>query len=459
MQQEKLERILDAEQQMKMLDAEQQMKILDAEQQMKMLNTSFDYPLDNVILRPEQTWKSQGLKAVLIICAMYNAACSVGYANSLAVLYYEIVTYFQVSKDIATLGPGLCTAISEGAGMVCTAMVNKIGTRYTMLIGGILEMLGLLISSFVTNPLHLIGSLGVLTGFGACLSYVSIFIAIGQHFENVRIPNALVSVGFTCGIFGFSQMMQTLTSIYTWRGSLLIISGVLFNICLASMILTNDHKTEKPILVEKNLLPNKLFDISIFTNFMFLYYVLVTCFVYSSLLIFVTFMVDYAAEKNISEEDGAHMLLMYGLGSIPGGFVAMGIMSCNRFRAWDLQAISVVISGIALAIFPFFSSVESLFGASSLLGIAIGIITAVYTTVALETLGSEKYSSGLGFTGTAMGILMFVVSYTSGSITESVGSYGPAFMIFGWTTCGLGVGMILLGAGDALRKFLKRSLN
>lgn len=147
---------------------------------------------------------------------------------------------------------------------------------------------------------------------------------------------------------------------------------------------------------------------------MFLYYVLVTCFVYSSLLIFVTFMVDYAAEKNISEEDGAHMLLMYGLGSIPGGFVAMGIMSCNRFRAWDLQAISVVISGIALAIFPFFSSVESLFGASSLLGIAIGIITAVYTTVALETLGSEKYSSGLGFTGTAMGILMFVVSYTSG---------------------------------------------
>lgn len=50
------------------------------------------------------------------------------------------------------------------SGMVCTAMVNKIGTRYTMLIGGILEMLGLLISSFVTNPLHLIGSLGVLTG-------------------------------------------------------------------------------------------------------------------------------------------------------------------------------------------------------------------------------------------------------------------------------------------------------
>lgn len=147
---------------------------------------------------------------------------------------------------------------------------------------------------------------------------------------------------------------------------------------------------------------------------MFLYYVLVTCFVYSSLLIFVTFMVDYAAEKNISEEDGAQMLLMYGLGSIPGGFVAMGIMSCNRFRAWDLQAISVVICGIALAIFPFFSSVGSLFGASSLLGIAIGIITAVYTTVALETLGSEKYSSGLGFTGTAMGILMFVVSYTSG---------------------------------------------
>ena len=55
-------------------------------------------------------------KALIIICAMYNAACSVGYANSLAVLYYEVVKYFQVGKNVASLGPGLCTAISEGAG-------------------------------------------------------------------------------------------------------------------------------------------------------------------------------------------------------------------------------------------------------------------------------------------------------------------------------------------------------
>lgn len=439
--------------------SEASQRMIDIEQQDRMLGRSYKSRLYSFSARPRTTCKGHVFKALVVTCAMYIAAASVGYANSLAVLYFEIVQYFQVSKNIAALAPGLCTAISEGAGIVCTAMINKIGTRYTMLIGGFLEMLGLAISAFATNPLHLIGTLGVLTGFGACLSYVSIFIAIGQHFENVRIPNALVSVGFTCGIFGFSQLMQALTLVFTWRGALMLIAGLLFNICVATMVLTNDHKTEKPILIKRNLLSTKLFDIRIFTNFMFLYYVIVTCFVYSSLLIFVTFMVDYAAEKNISEKDGAQMLLMYGVGSIPGGFVAMGIMACHHLRAWDLQAISVVICGVALAIFPFFSSVGALFGVSALLGVAIGVITAVYTTVALETLGSEKYSSGLGFTGTAMGVVMFIVSYSSGSITESVGSYGPAFTIFGCITCGLGIGMILLGAGDALLRFLRRSRN
>ncbi|GAB1610785.1 hypothetical protein Ahia01_001365000 [Argonauta hians] len=163
-------------------------------------------------------------------------------------------------------------------------------------------------------------------------------------------------------------------------------------------------------------------------------------------------MVDYAREKNISEEDGANMLFMYAVGSIPGGFAAMGIMTLKSITAWDVQSVSVVVAGVALALFPMFSTFESLSAFSALLGIAVGMVTAVYNTVAMETLGTEKYSSGLGFTGTAMGVVMFVVSYTSGTLTEMMGSYSPAYKIFGWLTCALGVGMVLLRITQVLHR-------
>ncbi|XP_014783055.1 monocarboxylate transporter 4 [Octopus bimaculoides] len=386
---------------------------------------------------------------------MYIAACSVGYTNSFGVLYAEIDTYFKAAKEVSALAPGLCTALSEGAGILCTAMVNKIGTRYTIMIGGLLEMIGVFVSSFANSPYFLIGPLGVLAGTGACLAYVSIFIAIGQHFESVRIPNALISVGFTCGIFGLSKIMQILTEYYTWRGGLVIISGLLFNNCIAGLLLTNSKQKEKPILKKKKLLPDRLFDVSILKNFFFMYYVLVTCFVYSSLLIFVTFVVDYAREKGINEDDGANMLFMYGIGSIPGGFVAMVIMAYRTVTAWDVQAVCVVVAGVALALFPMFSTFESLSAISALLGIAVGMVTAVYTTVAMETLGTEKYSSGLGFTGTAMGAIMFTVSYTSGTLTEMMGSYSPAYKIFGWLTCALGGGMVIIRILQLVNKFRK----
>ncbi|XP_033758264.1 guanine deaminase-like [Pecten maximus] len=133
------------------------------------------------------------------------------------------------------------------AGFPCGQCVNKFGVRKMGICAGFLASTGLILSFFATSIPYLITTVGVVTGFGLSLGYVSITTSVGEHFNGKArfVALSFVASGSGCGAMAFPFLLDTLIQTYGWRGCLLIVGGLMGNmICFFAVC--------QPQLVDKS---------------------------------------------------------------------------------------------------------------------------------------------------------------------------------------------------------------
>lgn len=155
---------------------------------------------------------------------------------------------------------GLITVnVSLHPGPIGAAASNVYGTRPVVMMGGFLSGLGFILASQATSLLHLYLTMGLISGkcsskeclslllssfkdpewqsfflfvlgLGWALVFTPTIASVMQYFTKRR--SLAMGLGFTgvgLASFAFSPLFQYLVEAYAWRGALLILGGLSFN--------------------------------------------------------------------------------------------------------------------------------------------------------------------------------------------------------------------------------------
>uniref|UniRef100_A0A646QDR5 Monocarboxylate transporter 9 n=1 Tax=Hemiscolopendra marginata TaxID=943146 RepID=A0A646QDR5_9MYRI len=158
-----------------------------------------------------------------------------GLIKSFGVLFVEFLNVFQASPSAAAWIPGLTFALYNLLGPVASALSNRFSCRFTTTLGGLCAALGLALSYFATSIEFLYFSYGLLGGIGAGLSYTPGVLIVGRYFEKRRgLANGICMSGSALGSIILPPFLNFLLSEYGYRGAILIMCGVVLNVCVGA---------------------------------------------------------------------------------------------------------------------------------------------------------------------------------------------------------------------------------
>ncbi|XP_046567868.1 monocarboxylate transporter 1-like [Haliotis rubra] len=198
---------------------------------------------DNTTLPIDRGWAW----AILGGCFL-NALLTGGYNRSMALFFVEYLEMFGASTTETTLVLGVkAMTISLMSPIAMNVVLEFLGTRKTVLLGGLLNVLGILSATFAPNILVLICVHSVLTGMGNSMAHAPGIVLIGKYFKKRR-GLATTAAGSAMSVAGvFPILTQYLLDEYGIRGTMLIYTGLTMNIFVGASLYRPLHFYERRV--------------------------------------------------------------------------------------------------------------------------------------------------------------------------------------------------------------------
>ncbi|XP_077977246.1 monocarboxylate transporter 13-like isoform X1 [Glandiceps talaboti] len=175
---------------------------------------------------------------VVVLSSFICGGLTAGTNLAFGVLYVAFLDAFGESKATTAWIGSIFAIVIVFTSSLGLALSRKIGHRKTVMLAGVVAFTGFLTSSFVTHIAILYFTFGVLTGIGLGLSYMPSIEMVSIYFKR-RFPIAIgiALSGTGAGQFVFALLCQYLIDTYGWRGTLLILSALSFNLSVAGALL------------------------------------------------------------------------------------------------------------------------------------------------------------------------------------------------------------------------------
>ncbi|KAL3847025.1 hypothetical protein ACJMK2_017961 [Sinanodonta woodiana] len=153
-----------------------------------------------------------------------------GIFYSFGILFAEFIDYFHTSQSETSLVVSLAMGIPFLIGPFASILTNIFGSRIVMISGSLVLASGFLLTIFTPNLYFMYFSLGILAGFGYGMIFLPAIVLINQYFQKRRsFAVGIAASGTGIGTFAFSPLIKILVDIYSWKGAVLILSGVFLN--------------------------------------------------------------------------------------------------------------------------------------------------------------------------------------------------------------------------------------
>ena len=116
------------------------------------------------------------------------------------------------------------------SGPFVSSLANRFGFRAVACVGAILAGISLAVASLANSVVFLYVFVGVLGGIGFGLIYVPAVVAVGFYFAKRRaLATGIAVCGSGIGTFVMAPLITWLLEMYGWRGTLLILAGLVMN--------------------------------------------------------------------------------------------------------------------------------------------------------------------------------------------------------------------------------------
>ncbi|XP_068631908.1 monocarboxylate transporter 14-like [Battus philenor] len=161
-----------------------------------------------------------------------------GISFSFGLLYIEFLDEFKTSKSTTAWIGSLFIAVPLLSGPIMSALVDRYGCRSMTILGGIISALGFALASVSKTIEMMMITFGVIAGLGLGLVYVTAVVSIAYWFEKKRnLAVGLGACGTGVGTFVYAPMTQYFIDEYGWRGTILLLSGTLLNLCVCGCVM------------------------------------------------------------------------------------------------------------------------------------------------------------------------------------------------------------------------------
>ncbi|XP_045448834.1 monocarboxylate transporter 14-like [Melitaea cinxia] len=188
---------------------------------------------DKKVIIPDGGWGWIVVSSSFIISMIAD-----GISFSFGLLYIEFLDEFKESKSTTAWIGSLFIAVPLLSGPVMSALVDRYGCRSMTMLGGIISSLGFVLASISTTLEMMMITFGVIAGLGLGLVYVTAVVSIAYWFDKKRnLAVGLGACGTGVGTFIYAPMTQYFIDEYGWRGTILLLSGTLLNLCVCGAVM------------------------------------------------------------------------------------------------------------------------------------------------------------------------------------------------------------------------------
>ncbi|AWP02467.1 putative monocarboxylate transporter 1 [Scophthalmus maximus] len=341
---------------------------------------------------------------MVVTGAFISIGFSYAFPKSITVFFKEIEVIFDVTSSQVSWISSIMLAVMYGGGPLSSILVNKYGSRPVMMAGGCLSGLGLVAASFCNSVQALYFCIGVVGGLGLAFNLNPALTMIGKYFYIKRpIANGIAMAGSPVFLSTLAPLNTWFFDRFGWRGSFLILGGLLFNCCVAGSLMRPIGPKPKP--AEKTTerrtamqVVNGFIDLSLFKHRGFLLYIMGNVIMFFGLFAPLVFLSNYAKSKDIPKEKAAFLLSVLAFVDMVAR-PTMGIVANTKWVRPRIQyffAASVLYNGVCHLLAPKSVDYKGFVIYAIFFGFAFGWLSSVLFETLMDLVGTQRFSSAVG---------------------------------------------------------------
>ncbi|XP_026095890.1 monocarboxylate transporter 6-like [Carassius auratus] len=409
---------------------------------------------------PDGGWGWVVVAATVLVLAM-----TLAFPSCIGIFYTDLQNDFKASNTETSWVPAIMMAVLHAGGPICSVLVECLGCRATIIIGGILSGLGMVASSFAQTLVELYITAGIITGMGFSLSFQPSITMVGHYFVRRRaFANALSSTGTALGLSTLPLLANYLLSSFGWRGSFLVLGGVLLNCCVCGAVMRplgakpkmeakagqmNNRQLKTnclSITQEREGLKGRLratlstvmpflrrhmaFDL-LCSNPYFCAYALGVSWMMLGFVVPLVYLVPYATAHGMEQDRAALLMAILGLINITVRPATALVFGLPRFRGSHnfayLFAAAVLTNGLSNCICGMAASFPVLLAYVIVFGISMSLIGSLLFTVLMDTVEMSRFPSALGLISIMESIMFLLGPPLAGILVDSTSQYTYVF--------------------------------
>ncbi|XP_018597593.1 monocarboxylate transporter 1-like [Scleropages formosus] len=354
---------------------------------------------------------------VVVVGAFISIGFSYAFPKSITVFFKEIEVIFNATSSQVSWISSIMLAVMYGGGPISSILVNKYGSRPIMIIGGCLAGCGLVAASFCNTVEGLYFCVGVIGGLGLAFNLNPALTMIGKYFYKRRpIANGIAMAGSPVFLSTLAPLNSWLFDQFGWRGSFLILGGLLLNCCVAGSLMRPIGPPAVPRAAgdsakamaggssepagPRRLLQriNSFIDLTLFAHRGFLLYLLGNVIMFFGLFAPLVFLSNYAKSKQISKEKAAFLLSVLAFVDMVAR-PSMGLVANTalvRPRVQFFFAASILYNGVCHVLAPISADYTGFVIYAIFFGFAFGWLSSVLFETLMDLVGTQRFSSAVG---------------------------------------------------------------
>ena len=250
---------------------------------------------------------------------------------------------------------------------------------------------------------------------------------IGKYFFKKRpIANGMAMAGSPVFLSTLAPFNQYLFNAFGWRGSFLILGGLLLNCCVAGALMrpllpppgkkkdeelasaaaaaalcaAPDGSGSKPQKLSVWEAVNKHLDLSLFKHRGFLIYLSGNVIMFLGFFSPIVFLAAYAKDMGVDEYSAAFLLSILAFVDMFAR-PSMGLLANSRWIRPRIQyffCFAVLYNGVCHLLCPLVSDYTGLVVYAVFFGFAFGMVSSVLFETLMDLVGAPRFSSAVGLT-------------------------------------------------------------
>uniref|UniRef100_A0A672GWJ6 Major facilitator superfamily (MFS) profile domain-containing protein n=1 Tax=Salarias fasciatus TaxID=181472 RepID=A0A672GWJ6_SALFA len=381
-----------------------------------------------------------------------GAHISIGFAYStpkaLSIFFKAIQEDLGASYSEIAWISSIMLAVMYAGGPVSSMLVNRFGSRPVVITGGLMCAVSMVTASFGNSIVYLYFCIGVIGGCGLCLNLNASLTIISKYFLARRpLANGLAMAGSPVFLCLLAPLNQYLLGWFGWRGSLLILGGMMLHCCVAGALMRpvvalrkQPQKEEEPSR-SSSADPKQgcmakakgFLDLSFFNDRGFVIYLIGNVLYIFGAYAPIVFLSAYAVHKRVDEYSAAYLLSIMGFVDMfvrPGtGLVANS--KWIRPRIQYFFSFAMVFNGTCHLLCPLMDTYPLLVAYAIFFGVGFGMVFALIFECLMDLMGSRRFPSAVGLVTIIECFPMLLGPPAAGFLVDAFGDYKYLFFMCG----------------------------